>query len=73
MARRGVKNLGGVKREILRAAPFFGKGEGIWVLGAGVIREKIFGIPDNFSQGIPDDPANLFPVSPVPPTFELIL
>jgi len=49
-----------------------GLGE-ILVLGADFIRGKIFGIPDNFSQGIPDDPVNLFPVSPVPPTFELML
>jgi hypothetical protein len=45
----------------------------ISVFGAGFIREKIFGIPDNFSQGIPDDSANLLPVSPVPPIFEPIL
>jgi hypothetical protein len=47
-----------------------GEGMGSWREG---IRGKIFGIPDNFSQGIPDDPANLCPVSPDPSTFELIL
>jgi hypothetical protein len=42
----------------------------ILALGTSVIREKKFGTTDNFSQGIPDDPARLFPVSPAPPTFE---
>jgi hypothetical protein len=47
---------------------------GILVLGAGFfIRGKIIGIPDNFSQGIPGDPANFCPVFPIPPTFELFL
>ena len=46
---------------------------GIWVIGAGVLREKIFGIPNNLSQGIPDDSANLSLVSQVPPTFALML
>jgi len=43
------------------------------IFGAGFIREKIFGIPDNFSQGIPDNPGNLPPISPVPPTSEFVL
>jgi hypothetical protein len=52
----------------------FEKGVGKFgVLGAGVIRENIFGIPNNFSQGIPDDPANLFLVFPAPPSSAGIL
>jgi hypothetical protein len=43
------------------------------VLGAGVIRGKIIGMPYNFSQGFPDDPVTRFPVSRVSPAFELML
>jgi hypothetical protein len=58
----------------LREVPCLQRGGGrIEVLGAGGIREKIFGIHDNFSQGIPDDPANLVPVFPVLQALKLIL
>jgi hypothetical protein len=35
--------------------------------------KKLIGIPDNFSQGIPDDPANICPVFPAPAAFGLML